>query len=454
MTTTIVCTKTVAKDGSGDFTTIQAAADVAMAGDTICVKAGTYNERVIVKNSGQSGNWITFTAYPGTQPIIDGSGITIMINDGLVHIQHKSYIKFTGFKVQNSTGGGITVSGRDSTVPWSNVTIENNHIYNTAGGGVIGYGPGNNLIINKNEIERASAATGTRWPSEQISLSYGIDGFVVSNNEVHHNGQNYTDNWRGGEGPTFKEGIRNGKVFGNHIHHMKRSADVNGIATGQTTGIYVDGFASGVANIDVYNNRVHDITGFGIVVNSELQGTNESTTVRNNLVYNNSRWGIVILHGGGQVSTAFIKNTKIINNTVNNNGERGICVTRHEDLAIGIIIRNNIVSNNGYSTAGTVKAQLDIRNTSAVIDHNLVYGPGSTKGTDYVEADPQFVNPTAFDFHLQATSPAINKGISTDAPLFDFDNGVRPVGASFDIGAYEFNAPPCLPSQCYFTINQ
>jgi len=441
----VTCTKFVAKTGNdansgteaSPWLTMQKAADVAVAGDTVCVKAGTYNESVIPKNSGNAGNWITFMAYPGTQPIVDGTGIGRGINDGLVHILHKSYIKFSGFKVQNSTGGGITVSGRGSAVPWSNVTIENNHTYNTEGGGIIGYGPGSNFIMNKNDIERACSSPGTRWMSEQVSLQGKINGFVFSNNEVHHNGQNYTDNWRGGEGPTFKEGVSNGKVFGNHIHHMKRTADINGKATGQTTGIYSDGFTLGVTNIDIYNNRVHDITGFGIVVNSEEQGTNESTTVRNNLVYNNSRWGIFLAHGGDDVSTGYVKNTKIINNTIYNNGERGIMVSRNIPLATGIIIRNNISANNGQS-------QLDIRNSDAVIDYNLTYGPGSTIGANPIIADPQFVNPAAFDFHLQPTSPAINAGSPTGAPAFDFANGPRPwpAGGAFDIGAYEYGSPP------------
>lgn len=436
------CTKTVAKDGSGDFATIQAAADAAVAGDTVCVEAGTYNERVVVSNSGNAGQWIIYTAAPGAARdtvIIDGTGIQLMINDGLVHIEHKSYILFSGFRVQNSSGGGIHVSARDSPVPFSHVTIENNHTYNTDGGGIIGYGPGNNLIINRNEVEMASGAKGTRWPSEQVSLSGNIDGFVFSNNEVHHNGQNYTDNWRGGEGPTFKDGVSNGRIFGNHLHHMKRTADIDGQPTGQTSGMYSDGFVNGVTNIDIYNNIVHDITGFGIAINSEETGINESTTVRNNLVYNNSRWGIILSSGGDDISTGYVKNTIIVNNTIYGNGERGICVIRDGELAPGLIIRNNISANNGQS-------QFDIRNDTAVVDTNLAFGPSGCEGTNCIEADPEFVDPAAFDFHLKPSSRARNAGSPTDAPSFDFANGPRPwpVGGEFDIGAYEFDSPPGL----------
>jgi len=45
--------------------TIQHAADTMAAGDQLYIMAGTYNERVIPQNSGRTGRYITYTAYPG-----------------------------------------------------------------------------------------------------------------------------------------------------------------------------------------------------------------------------------------------------------------------------------------------------------------------------------------------------------------------------------------------------
>ena len=70
----------VAKGGSDSnpgteeqpWLTIQKAADTLQAGDTVYVKAGTYNETVTPANSGSAGNYITYEAYEGESVIVDG----------------------------------------------------------------------------------------------------------------------------------------------------------------------------------------------------------------------------------------------------------------------------------------------------------------------------------------------------------------------------------------------
>src|SRR5206468_9648869 len=47
-----------------------------------------------------------------------------------------------------------------------------------------------------------------------------------------------------------------------------------------------------------------------------------------------------------------------------------------------------------------------------------------------------FLTPGA-DFHLRDGSPAIDSGTSANAPSFDLDGNPRPVGAGYDVGAYE-----------------
>lgn len=57
------------------FQTIQKAADVAVAGDTVFIRGGTYREQVDVVNSGTPGNDINFFAYPGETPVIKATDV-------------------------------------------------------------------------------------------------------------------------------------------------------------------------------------------------------------------------------------------------------------------------------------------------------------------------------------------------------------------------------------------
>jgi len=48
-----------------------------------------------------------------------------------------------------------------------------------------------------------------------------------------------------------------------------------------------------------------------------------------------------------------------------------------------------------------------------------------------------FVNKAGANFHLQASSPAIDSGAT--APVnYDLENKLRPVGSDYDMGAYEY----------------
>ena len=63
-------------------------------------------------------------------------------------------------------------------------------------------------------------------------------------------------------------------------------------------------------------------------------------------------------------------------------------------------------------------------------------------GTGNLSVNPLFISDT--DFHLQSTSPVIDKGTTGSFP-YDFDSVPRPQGSKWDMGAYEYinsNTPP------------
>lgn len=39
------------------------------------IRAGTYNEYVVIQNRGTTGNFITYRAYPGERVVLDGTGV-------------------------------------------------------------------------------------------------------------------------------------------------------------------------------------------------------------------------------------------------------------------------------------------------------------------------------------------------------------------------------------------
>jgi hypothetical protein len=87
---------------------------------------------------------------------------------------------------------------------------------------------------------------------------------------------------------------------------------------------------------------------------------------------------------------------------------------------------------------------LESINGTAAEDYNLFFNTitntiGVTSGGHSLVGDPRFVDPLHDDYHLQFGSAAIDHGI--DAGVYtDLDGNPRPLGAGFDIGAYEYTA--------------
>ena len=397
--------------------TIQKAAQTLTAGDTVYIQSGIYNERVIPKNSGSPGNYITFAAFPGAKPVIDGQGVSVPSDSGLFHVNNKKYIIITGLKIQNvkntNNSNGIYVN--DS----SYITIRNNHTYNTRSSG-IGVWDSQNITLTGNEVELACN------DGEQECLTVAITrNFTVAHNHVHHGGPGSN----GGEGIDIKDGSCSGKVYGNYVHHINR------------LGIYIDAWDKSTKDIDVYNNIVCECEEDGFAVASEAGGLLENIRIFNNVAYNNGYIGITIAGWGEPGYPHPMQDIFVINNTFYNNGSGswgGGLVVENSEVR-GLVIRNNIFSQNLLFQIVVDETVQDLS-----VDHNLIHGfrnyPKETYGTDFVTGDPLFANPSAGDFHLQNNSPAIDSGSAARAPGQDFEGGSRPIGAGFDIGADEFGS--------------
>jgi hypothetical protein len=140
---------------------------------------------------------------------------------------------------------------------------------------------------------------------------------------------------------------------------------------------------------------------------------NASPTIRNCVVVKNTGTGC------GGIRT-FGGAVKIMNCTVANNIGGGIHRTGTGTLAI----TNSIVWANGDDLMSCAATYSCIEDADA--------------GTGNIAGNPLFINPTAWNYRLNAASPCIDAGTPTGAPPTDIDDIVR--DATPDIGAYEWES--------------
>ncbi len=402
---------------SSSWLTIQKAASVMVAGDSLFIHQGTYNEIVIAQFSGTSTDPIVYSNFQNETVIIDGTGINLNGWNGVFDVSNQDFIKVIGLEVHNSTFAGFWAENT------SFIEFINTKTYNTYSSG-IGIWDSNHIKVKNNEIELACNDGG----EECITIANSNHCDIINNN-VHHNGLGTN----GGEGIDIKQGSFAINVIGNAVHHL------NG-----RLGIYVDAWDAHTYDIVIDKNVVHHCKESGFALASESGGLLENVIIINNISHHNKYGGIEL---GAWSDIGFtgakpIKDIKIINNTCYKNGSYdggwGYGITINNPHAENVTIRNNICSQNS--------AQLAVENSlnAPVIDHNLIDGsnntPESVSGANAVIGNAEFWDVTLDNFNLKPNSGAIDNGSAIDAPPFDFNNYPRPQGSAVDIGALEYNA--------------
>jgi hypothetical protein len=394
------------------YRTIAKAADAARAGDTVYIRAGTYNERLVPKASGTSSSKLVFMGYPGEpKPVLNGQG---QEPPGVVYVNGRQHVDIVGLEVRNAVDAGIWI------IDSSYITISGNRTYNTVSSGIIvsEFGTNHHIYIDGNEVELCCNDGG----QECISVSK-CDTFEVTKNHVHHGGPGT----HGGEGIDIKFGSKNGIVAYNHVHHLSRQ------------GLYADAWTIDTRNVAFYGNVVHDCA-FGAGVASEQGGGLYDITFHNNLIYDTKGPGLYVLMSAGP-----LERIQFVNNTVHATGtEWGSGLWLNGENARDIVVRNNVFSGNNAAPFLVSKAPLSI-----TVDSNLapVAQPGYASG--FILGDAKYVNAAAADFRLASGSPAIDSGSSStvyDVVLGDLEGKPRVLDgncdgtAAIDMGAYEHAA--------------
>lgn len=415
-----------ANDGSlnSPWATLNHAASVLKAGDTVYVREGVYHltAQIRATSSGSDDHWITYRAYPGEQVVLDANDITVdpplgrppyAHDQGAFQLENVQYVEVKDLTITNSHNSGITVRNSDH-IKLQNNTIENPFspgigVWNSMHQTVVG-----NTVINANDPDMAGFPNEfPETPHEAISLG-SVEDFEVAYNLVR-DGQK--------EGIDIKEESKHGTVHHNYVHHMQRQ------------GLYVDSWGH-LEDIEFAHNVVHDCKGTGFAISVEGGSVTRDIRFHHNLLYNNWGTGIFFSRWG---QDGLRENIQIYNNTVHHNGdgepnpgEEFYWITGglylFSDHLRDIQIRNNIFSNNtgfqiGYSDRylATHPNINDVLAEKAIaIDHNLIFGDNwsdrpiyagwppdnyaniyGINGSNALLTEPAFIDPNSGNFYLQ-----------------------------------------------------
>lgn len=323
---------------------------------------------------------------------------------------------------------GQPQDGQTSATAWStiNQALHDPRFRDTAG---------NTILITsglyREQVDILATMSGSPGAFNTIRAMEGAEVIV--------DGEKDTPNARR-EGVLIHTGARYIRVEGLHIQNAQhRGILVFESGPGELVNnqVHLSGdsgmeFWYGARNYEVVNNVVHHNEQNGIVIaegsgdDPSRFGANRAVMIRNNILYQNGPDG----GDGIKVQDERAHSFALYNNTIVGNSGDGISI----DAALTTgDIRNNIAVGNGLFGLKLTPDETISR------DYNDLFNNGSdgTKnfdghhgpGKNSISADPLFVNAVAGDFHLQAGSPCLNTG--DPAPQFNNLDTTRN-----DIGVY------------------
>ncbi len=380
------------------WATIQKAASTAVAGNVVCIRGGTFNFTTTypaVANSGTAGNLITFQAYQTEVPVLN----------------------FRGYTTTWSGAGSFSISGSDA-IPKGYIVFDGLEVKNAQFGFF---------------VDKAHHVTWTRvnFHDNGDGIQGGCSFCTVDRSQVWHNG------WGGG----IPNGADHGLYWGqknititNTLFFDNGGSNIQMDCISNTTGLLLT--EGGCANLLIANNTI---------------------------AYSNNGPGIYIWEGG--TTTAALNQGIVIENNIFyqmcQQSSTFDCIDvyfRSMPSGLGAIIRNNIHFNTLTINAGNfflcsnLPSPQNCNNSGSGYWVGGVNGQNNLIGTNPFFSNAPLLRTTTPNFHLTASS-SLNTGLNLTAcgTATDYDGVARPAGAgtcasptgsAWEIGAYEFGAPP------------
>lgn len=377
---------TVKAGGGGTYTTIQACATAAVAGDSCTVFAGTYGETVTPANSGSAGNVVTY---------IVNSGDTVVMHGWV--LGSKSYLTIDGFEI---TAGQITIVAPD------HIIIQNNYIHNTTSRCINGpittaSGASTYITVKNNILDLCGDGTqqgiyveGNHWLIDGNTFSRLEDGIALYGDRHVIRNNHFGPLHVADVGPTVHPDALESSCAGDYP--LTRMLFENNVILDWGPD---DSNAHTLLLRDTNSCGQSDqIIRFNATLNTGSYWISNDTNSLNERIYNNSvsNTQVALSPKDFVDSPAFTNGStggKVINNILTNMtrvGSADYCYYQDSSSLTGFIEHHNLCFNTGWSGAW----QTPLSGKAA---------------SDIYNSDPTFVAPLT-DLHLIAGSPAIGTG--------------------------------------------
>jgi hypothetical protein len=430
-------------------------------GDTFCFEAGSYDALRLIGFKGTSDNPLTFKNCNG---LVDIKATTYtalqFLESEYVHLTGTGSDELEyGIHISESKSGtsGVSVAYLSTDFEIDHLEISN-----------VGFAG----IIAKTDPKCDDPNT---WRK-----NYTLRNLLIHDNYIHDTGGEgmYIGATFGYETSTLQEECEDG--FAHLLENVK-------IYDNQLENLGWDGLQVSVAHdgLEVYNNSITNYgtrkegnQNFGLALGGGCKGK-----IYNNIILQADEYAIERQRGISMINT--ISGTTVFNNVIKGAGEYGIWMhirmsseaakddgyyffnnTIIEPKGVGILY-NNCIPNGGG-------CRPEMKNA---FYNNLVIDPGenfensgfwktadeafidfitkevrdgATKADNMFSRDigsVLFTDIAAFDYSILEGSPAVDAGrdLSEFGVTFDLNNGSRPFGAAFDIGAFEYGATNQVP---------
>ena len=382
----------VAKDGSGDYTTIQAAVDNSKPGDTIQVKDGVYNEGVSFRTSGTSTQPITLINFPGHSPVIDPGGGSYPSeccpSSGPLRVDFRAeWIIMEGFEIRYGWDGVKVFKPHN--------TIRNNWIHHNRYQGI--------LIISTDDVF--------------------IEGNTIESNGTDP-GACYESSW-GGESPR-------------HCH-----------------AVYISDYScTGASDITIRGNVLSNQGGSGVNFNGYGCSSRIKNTLIENNIIENTHYGVAMWYS--VQDSVVVNNTFVVKQipdtdatthafvavwgSTGNIFKNNIFYSDRGDIQ-GVQINDNESGQNTFDyNLWKVSNQTWVWKSNWRSDFSSNYS--SVTGWDgnalCCSVDPGFYNMPDGIYQLTEDSSARDQGVKNVCARTDFDNEVR-TDSFCDIGMDEYS---------------